>query len=90
MSEILVRISNWYLIWSYPVQHTVRASMVNWVHSRYMVSQQEIVGKSSEGIPALHPLHASFKLVYLNGGTPRNRESSKGELEDGKNTINWY
>lgn len=62
------------------MQRTVSASMVNLVHSRYMVSQQEIVGKSSQGIPALHTLHDPFKPVHFNGsvGTPRNRGSSKG------------
>jgi len=51
------------------------------------------MGKSSQGIPALHTLHAPFKLDHINGsvGTPWKRGSSKGrELGYGANNLNYY
>lgn len=77
-----IRNYNWYLIWSSRIQHTLSAPMVNLVHSRYMVSQAEMVGKTSQAIPAFHMLHAPFKPVHFNGnvGTTYNRGSSKGRV----------
>lgn len=73
-SEILVRNYNW--------QHTISASTVNLVHSGYMISQEETVGKSSQGVPALHMLHAPCKPVcfIVSFGIPCNRGSSKGRV----------
>lgn len=80
--EISLRIYNWPLRWSSHAEHAISASMVNLVHSRYTVSQQEAVGKSSQGIPALHTVHAPLKPVDFDRsiGTPCHRGSSKGRV----------
>lgn len=56
--------------------------MVNLVHSRHMVSQEQTVGKSSEGAPALHTALESLKPVDFdrNVGMLCHRGSSKGRV----------
>lgn len=80
-SEIL-RIYNWPLIWSCHAEHTRRASMVNLVHCRHMVSPEETGGKSSQGAPALHAVLDPLKPVDFarSVGTPCHRGSSKGRV----------